>query len=43
MGMMTLPTMTMPTTMMMTATLAAAASMKRYTMCLARWSNKVPS
>ncbi len=42
-GMMTTVTMTVPTTMMTTTTLAAVASIERYTMCLARWSNKVPS
>jgi hypothetical protein len=40
---MTTATMAAPTTMTMTTTLAAVASIKRHTMCLARWSNKVPS
>jgi hypothetical protein len=43
MGMMTTATMIVPTIMTMTTTSAAAASIKRYTMCLARWLNKVPS
>jgi hypothetical protein len=43
MGTMTTAMMTAPTTMITTTTLASAASIKRYTMCLARWSNKVPS
>ncbi len=43
MGMMTMVMMTVPTTMTTTTTLAAAVSIERYAMCLARWSNKVPS
>ncbi len=42
-GTMIMVTMTVPTTMTTTTILAVAASIKRYNMCSARWSNKVPS
>jgi hypothetical protein len=38
-GTMTSATMTLPTTMTMTTMLAAAASIKRYTMCSANWAS----